>query len=217
MPEYSRRTWSGVLLGIEAASRKQHLMFHRRFLLFLSVLLIGLTAKVVWSLVVTGSARPPCPDCITLPGKSPICPVPTSIIEREGATLDENVAGDVAGDFEPNIEPSLQPTPTATPDDDSAMVEPLIPPIQLTGSSTGDGVDDGPTFDHDWQAVFHPHGSQTCASGCATSRHPTAELDDSQFLQLMQQYVERPPYAASLALDSLLYFGRQTRRKLHGP
>ena len=109
---------------------------------------------------------------------------------------------------------------------DDPQVDPLVPPIRVAGmlprltgpSQTPIGPVDPSTFvdlfGHDPRAAFHAHGEQVCASGCAASRHPTEELTRARFEQLIAQYASDPMSEESLAFETLLYFGRQTREML---
>jgi len=94
--------------------------------------------------------------------------------------------------------------------------EPLVPPIRLDG---GDSAEDDELTAADFRdfdfrsgdrAIFHAHGEQVCASGCAASRHPTATLSKAKYLWLLRRFVEQPLDETSPALESLMYFGRQT-------
>jgi hypothetical protein len=67
-------------------------------------------------------------------------------------------------------------------------------------------------FRSDDRAAFHPHGQRFCASGCTVSNHPTRELTKSLFRQLLAEYAQQPMDETSLALESLLYYGRQARQ-----
>lgn len=69
-------------------------------------------------------------------------------------------------------------------------------------------------FDLGERAIFHPHGDEVCASGCAASRHPTDQLTEPHFHTLLQKYATEPMATAGPACDELLYFGRQTSRLL---
>lgn len=60
------------------------------------------------------------------------------------------------------------------------------------------------------RATFHPHGEQLCASGCAVSHHPTQALTKARFHQLLTEYVAESIGEPGEALETLLYFGRQT-------
>jgi hypothetical protein len=79
---------------------------------------------------------------------------------------------------------------------------------------------EAPTFasegDHQGEVVprLEPHGEQLCASGCALSRHPTPELTEQKFLDLMLAYSSEPMTEESPALEELLFFGVQTERFL---
>ena len=89
--------------------------------------------------------------------------------------------------------------------------EVLVPPIGMSL-----GVDSGlpnrsPEFTHGELATFHPHGEQICASGCAASDHPTKELTQRRFLQLLVDYSSEEIDPPGKAFEMLLYFGRQTR------
>ena len=66
-------------------------------------------------------------------------------------------------------------------------------------------------FFSDERAFFEPHGEQVCASGCAVSRHPTKELTKTAFRQLLEQFEREPISEESHALETLLFFGRQTK------
>lgn len=106
------------------------------------------------------------------------------------------------------------------------LVDPLIPPIRIEGINAFDGDPNGPNlfdpeslvgriaatadFSSDAAAHFHAHGQEVCASGCATSNHPTKKLTRDHFHELLEQYAQEPMDETSFALESLLYFGRQT-------
>ena len=66
-------------------------------------------------------------------------------------------------------------------------------------------------FVHDRQATFHAHGERICASGCAASRHPTEALTREQFFALRQEMTCGPLDETNRALETLLYYGRQSR------
>ena len=106
--------------------------------------------------------------------------------------------------------------------------DPLVPPIVLTGlghESQSDLHDVGNAFGipeasfsadfhSDPLAVFHAHGEEVCASGCALSNHPTSELSGAHFDRLLRKFAEQPMDETSTALEALLYHGRQTRALL---
>jgi len=106
--------------------------------------------------------------------------------------------------------------PTAPP------IDPLVPPLVLPGITPEPGIRPSTSniaallepFEHDDRAHFHAHGEKVCASGCATSNHPTEPLSVEHFQQLLARYSVEPMEESSLALESLLYFGRQTRKLL---
>lgn len=104
----------------------------------------------------------------------------------------------------------------------------LVPPIRLPGqmpNGTTDLLDSRSAllsvvdeFDHDVEAVFEPHGEKICASGCAASRHPTEQLTVEKFRQLLKELAYEPMDQTNNALESLMYFGPQTRQmiEIHG-
>ena len=84
-------------------------------------------------------------------------------------------------------------------------------------------------FSHGENAVFHGHGDQVCASGCSASRHPTDRLSKREYQRLINQVTteamsaqsnksaasaESHPADSSLALDTLLFYGRQTSKMI---
>ena len=69
-------------------------------------------------------------------------------------------------------------------------------------------------FGSDPRASFHPHGEKVCASGCAASNHPTETLTRKHFEQLLRRCAVEPMDETSLAFETLLYYGRQTRDML---
>ena len=98
----------------------------------------------------------------------------------------------------------------------------LVPPIQLgsdvavhlAGLTPVLHASEVEAFLHDERAHFHPHGEKVCASGCAASNHPTATLTAEVFRNLMQQFAADEISENSLAFESLLYYGRQTKQFL---
>ena len=106
--------------------------------------------------------------------------------------------------------------------------EPLVPAIVLDGESVSKFepiVGPGPTipvsvglhtgllapdFTADPTAAFHPHGPQVCASGCAASNHATPELKRPAFNRLLATYQRGPLDETNAALESLLFYGRQS-------
>ncbi len=134
------------------------------------------------------------------------------------------------------------PIPAKPRDEDWAragrrdVADPLVAPIHIPGLPPKMNSDHpagswqgGPLFSNigigefvtDFQARFHAHGSQVCASGCAASNHPTKELTTSGFRQLMTQCAAGPLDETNQAFETLLFFGRQTRvmleREGYGP
>lgn len=101
----------------------------------------------------------------------------------------------------------------------------LVPPIRVPDFEASSGMLDRnqlissveSSFDdfwHDDNAVFHAHGEEVCASGCAASRHPTEELSQEHYQQLLVQYARQPISEESSALEELLYFGPQTKKMI---
>jgi hypothetical protein len=85
--------------------------------------------------------------------------------------------------------------------------DPLVPPLIIDDTDTTS----------DPRAHFHPHGDQICASGCAASRHPTETLTIERFKKLAVEFDNsnvNGDQDCLMALETLLYFGPQTRRML---
>jgi hypothetical protein len=98
----------------------------------------------------------------------------------------------------------------------------LVPPIRVPGVEATSGMLDQnrllvsversfDTFAHGSDASFEAHGEEVCASGCAASRHPTTELTEEHFHELLASYATQPMSQDSPALEELLYFGPQTK------
>lgn len=91
----------------------------------------------------------------------------------------------------------------------------LVPPIQLPGQLPAKGTlrvaQVQSDFGHDPNAIFHAHGEEVCASGCAASRHPTRTLSEEDYLQLIEEYKIEPIDQTNNALEALLYYGPQTK------
>ena len=104
----------------------------------------------------------------------------------------------------------------------STYIDPLVPPIDIgyvpvtSGNAGAGNIDFLPftefDFTSDNRAAFHPHGAQVCASGCAASSHPTTELTQIHFKELLEKFAVEPMTEKSESLEELLYFGRQTQR-----
>ena len=97
----------------------------------------------------------------------------------------------------------------------------LVPPIQMPTPFEMAGDSPSPVAftayqgdDEDEWATFEPHGELVCASGCSLSRHPTSELTTSRFEELIAELAEGPMEGSNEALETLLYFGRQTSEKI---
>ena len=110
-------------------------------------------------------------------------------------------------------------TPAAPQSDQSG----LVPAVQLPGqlrwsnqaSPTIATFDWSSEFTHDPNAVFESHGEKLCASGCAVSRHPTRELSAEEYWQLLESYQRGSLDRSNQALESLLFFGAQTRHLIN--
>ena len=104
--------------------------------------------------------------------------------------------------------------------DPSSLVPPLVIPdligtdLSLPAVSYRDVSSAFDRFTHDEGAHFHAHGNTVCASGCAASRHPTEQLDEQMFYDLLAQYASEPMNETSSALEALLYFGPQAKSML---
>ena len=91
-----------------------------------------------------------------------------------------------------------------------------VGPIGIHPAAVGEDAD----FSHGENAVFHGHGEKVCASGCAVSRHPTDRLGKREYLRLIDQLaaepasIEQEEADSSLALDTLVFYGRQTSQKM---
>ncbi len=115
------------------------------------------------------------------------------------------------GETSPGVSvPTVQFVATAS----SSVEDPLISPIvvaELTNTRADSIAFD---FTHGDRAIFHPHGEQVCASGCAASRHPTDTLTQDRFHALLLEYADEPLGEAGPGQDALLYYGRQAARLL---
>ena len=130
------------------------------------------------------------------------------------------------GDFDhirlltPSVNLSQQTTSDKSSTRQSA--DPLVAPINIPGGMPAWRPGDQTAlhtitaafdeFVHDSNATFHAHGEEVCASGCAASSHPTEELTRKRFRQLMARFAVEPMSEDSPALDSLVHYGRQTRK-----
>lgn len=95
-------------------------------------------------------------------------------------------------------------------------IEDIVANLLIAGENRVNYVNlAGDAFDHDDRAVFHPHGEEICASGCAASRHPTETLTDEEYLRLIDEFADQPINETSKAYEALLYYGRQTREMMN--
>lgn len=106
--------------------------------------------------------------------------------------------------------PTVQFVATAPSLEDDPLVSPIVTSALIDGSLNSLTLD----FTHGDRAIFHPHGEQVCASGCAASRHPTDQLTRDEFNSLLLEYGDEPIADAGPAQDALLYYGRQAARLL---
>jgi len=97
-----------------------------------------------------------------------------------------------------------------------AAIIPGLPPATMPGAvdPLAAFLGSETLFDPDRRAVFHAHGQQQCASGCAASRHPTATLSRQRFRELLAEMALGGPDQNNRALETLLYYGPQSRRLL---
>lgn len=101
----------------------------------------------------------------------------------------------------------------------------LVPPIVLPSQANSLVLKEGryqeqyfpqqSAFSHGEAAMFEAHGTQLCASGCAASRHPTGELSDARYWELISQVDSGPMAETNQALEELIFFGSQTRRQIN--
>jgi hypothetical protein len=126
----------------------------------------------------------------------------TSRQPAEKRTSSDGAAGSQSGPRPSTVDP--QPS------------DPLVPAIDLGDAQPtareGLKTPDFAEFDFSSgkRAIFHAHGEQVCASGCAASRHPTGKLSKAKYHWLLRRFAEQPLNETSPALESLMYFGRQT-------
>ena len=86
--------------------------------------------------------------------------------------------------------------------------------VSPVGSEPGDTLSSvSDISDHQGEVVpkLEPHGDQICASGCALSRHPTPELLEEKFSELITAYAKEPMSQDSPALEELLFYGIQSK------
>lgn len=116
--------------------------------------------------------------------------------------------------------PSARRQPPTVPiaqfdvDPEAAIVETLVRPIAIQSRSVSISLESNGEFAHGDRATFHPHGDQVCASGCATSRHPTKQLTRRHFRHLLADFSVEPVDEAGEAFETLLYYGRQVTAML---
>lgn len=101
----------------------------------------------------------------------------------------------------------------------------LVPPIVLPSPATSLVLKEGryqekyfsqeSAFSHGEAAMFEAHGAQLCASGCAASRHPTDELSNARYWELISEVDSGPMDETNDALEELMFFGSQTRRQIN--
>ena len=139
---------------------------------------------------------------------------PSSPSSANGEQVDVNAVNDQHSD-----------STTLNAGAEDSYVDPLVPPASVVGvsnqsdhlSATASGpfipsvlpTHEG-NFSAGERAFFEPHGEQVCASGCAVSRHPTKELTITVYRRLLRQFQHEPISEDSQALETLLFYGRQT-------
>ena len=105
-----------------------------------------------------------------------------------------------------------------SPDSDSdGETSGLVPPLSIPGVFVSHPMKSHSVeedFSHDPSAIHEAHGEQICASGCAASRHPTKELTQRHYQQLLSEVKIEPMDRTNNALESLLFFGSQTRKMI---
>ena len=106
------------------------------------------------------------------------------------AMLLSNHGNSAVSDFVP-IDPHVVPP----------VVTALVPPSNASHAKKSSS-----------RAHAHPHGKKVCASGCALSNHPTPLLLKSEFLKLVSQLSNSDD--RQKAIDSLLFYGPQTKQRL---
>ncbi|MBC8351365.1 MAG: hypothetical protein H8E66_05230 [Planctomycetes bacterium] len=92
--------------------------------------------------------------------------------------------------------------------------DPLVGPLVSVNTLPETTSPRSPAFNLGTRALFHPHGAQVCASGCAASQHPTETLTATRLQSLLRDFSEEPIAGPGPAQDELLYFGRQASRLL---
>ena len=107
--------------------------------------------------------------------------------------------------------PAAAPPKVEKPSEPKKDADPLVPPIDLGDGNLTSSEFSKFDFSAGDNANFHAHGQQVCASGCAASRHPTGVLSKAKYLWLLRRFAEQPTDENSSALETLLYFGRQTQ------
>ncbi len=135
--------------------------------------------------------------------------------ERQPETLDLPLLDDDGNPIGADETNSLEQN-----DEVSGIVPPILIPGQLQLATTPQGElevqaaswDDD--FAHGPRAIFESHGHQLCASGCAVSRHPTPYLSKDTYERLIADYSRGPMDETNAALETLLFFGPQTRRRI---
>jgi len=126
--------------------------------------------------------------------------------ERQLRTVPPETATDVTRDATllSDGDATHPPSIRQTPKDELAKESSTSHASYEAGAHSDDNLDDN------GRAHFHPHGDQVCASGCAVSNHPTEQLTQTRFEQLLEEYAAGPLDGSNLALETLLFFGPQS-------
>jgi hypothetical protein len=102
------------------------------------------------------------------------------------------------------------PADPDTPPESAVSPFPVMGPKGYTNVRIMGAINYG-EFNHGARAYFDGHTGNVCASGCAYNAAPTPKLSKEKYRQLLEQFAREPMDASSFALESLLYFNRQTR------
>jgi hypothetical protein len=147
------------------------------------------------------------------------------------------ILGAPAGDESPKMEIDRPLNPAGVAEDletkvgvvvrvrSEELMSGFVPPIMLPSQANSMVLKEGryqekyfpmeSGFSHGEAAMFEAHGTQLCASGCAASRHPTGELSDARYRQLISEVDRGPMAETNQALEELIFFGSQTRRQIN--
>jgi hypothetical protein len=100
--------------------------------------------------------------------------------------------------------------PNALPDVSVSPVKIIGPDGKYTTIRMTGAINYG-EFAHGKRAFFDGHRGKVCASGCSYDQSPMKRLTSEEYHSLINQYAVQPMDGTSLALETLLHYGRQTR------